>query len=508
MAFRSFLKLTAILLFVGAMPVHAAGQTKNEARSLLGELPIAFEPNEGQAVQGYTFVARRPELTAAFAPNFADLSVRGNNNSAAHLRLRFMHGAARSIQGENKLESKTNYLLGNGPEQWHTGVANYGRLRYRDLYPGVDLVFYGNGEQLEHDFVIAPGADPSRIHFQLEGGSGIHLEPNGDLRLNLREGELVFRRPRAYQEGKDHTQNVDAAFVLKGSEIGFRVGHYDRSRALIIDPVIVFSTYLAGGTVEFLNAVAVDGAGNVYVTGFTASPDFPTTPTSFQPACPTCVPASRQGDAFVTKIDPTGKTLVYSTFLGGSAQDSGSSIRVDANGNALVAGITSSLNFPSLNPINPNPPCCNLNLLFVTSLSPDGSALNYSGLVGSISFNTIVSLAADASGNAYIATQTDSINFPITTGTFAAIPASNPANTLVVLKVSPAGSLLYSTAIPGTATPTFDVTTNNFTPAAIAVDASGNAFVAGTAGAGFPATPGVLAGTLPADAPFRAAYAL
>ncbi|MBZ5494020.1 MAG: choice-of-anchor D domain-containing protein [Acidobacteriia bacterium] len=508
MGFRSFLKLIVVLLFIGAMPVHASGQTKNEVRALLGELPTAFEPNEGQAAKGYTFVARRPELTAAFAPTFADLSVRGNNNSAAHLRLRFIHGAAQAIEGENKLGSKTNYMLGNGPEEWHTGVANYGRLRYRDLYPGIDLVFYGNGEQLEHDFVIAPGADPSRIHFQLEGGNEIHLEPNGDLRLNLRDGELVLRRPSAYQEGKDHAQKIDVAFVLKGSAIGFRVGRYDRSRPLIVDPVMVFSTYLAGGTVEFLNAVTVDGAGNVYVTGFTASPDFPTTPTSFQPTCPTCVPASRQGDAFVSKLDPTGKTLVYSTFLGGSAQDSGSSISVDANGNALVAGITSSLNFPSLNPINPTPPCCNLNLLFVTSLSPDGSALNYSGLVGSISFNTSVSLAADASGNAYIATQTDSVDFPVSAGTFSGIPATNSAHTLIVLKVSPTGSLLYSTAIPGTATPTFDSTTNNFTPAAIAVDASGNAFVAGTAGAGLPATPGVLAGTLPADASFRTAYAL
>lgn len=508
------MRASALISLVSTFVLFAASLTTaaephKDPAALLRDLPTVFEPNVGQVPQGYDFVVRRPELSAAFALDFADLSLRSSSVRSSHLQLRFIDGKSAAIRGEKQLSSKTNYLIGNVPEQWHTGVSNYGRIRYPHLYPGVDLLFYGNGRKLEHDFVVAPGGNPSHIRLKVKGQTRISLQENGDLVMKLQEGHLTFRKPRAYQIGTHGSEEIAARFVLRDSTISFRIARYDHRRTLIIDPVIIFSTYLAGGTAEFLNGAAVDGTGNVYVTGSTSSTDFPTTPTSFQPTCPTCVPASRQGDAFVSKLDPTGKSLVYSTFLGGSAQDSGSSIRVDANGNALIAGITSSLNFPSLNPINANPPCCNLDLLFVTSLSPDGSALNYSGLVGAISFNTFVSLAADSQGSAYIATQTDFVDFPITPGTFSGIPATNPAGTLVVLKVSSTGTLVYSTAVPGTAPPAFGTLTDNCVPTGIAVDASGNVFVAGTAGAGMPTTTGALAGALPADASLlRTGYAL
>jgi hypothetical protein len=297
---------------------------------------------------------------------------------------------------------------------------------------------------------------------------------------------------------------VDAKFLLSSDgTFHFAIGSYDTRSPLVIDPVFVFSTYLGGSTgADNAAAVTTDANGNILVIGSTYSTDFPTA-NALQKSL-----GSNNQSVFVSKFDPTGATLIYSTYLGGSSQALGSpaatggAIAVDASGDAIIAGLASSSNFPQAGAIVS--PSCQINnaCYFIASLKPDGSALNYGGLVGGAegSYSNGVNgrLAVDSSGNAFLAGATDSSSFQITSGTLATSVQGYPYNEMFVLKVDPTGKLVFSTVVPGNAANNpSNPYTNFFLPTSVAVDASGNATIVGMAGPGLPTTSGVAASQFP-----------
>lgn len=466
--------------------------------------PIAFEANRGQAPQRYSFLFHRDGLRAMFLANSVDLALCGKNGCDEKLAMTFV-GADSVPEPRSALTGHANYFLGNDSARWIRNIPLSSAIEYKELYPGVSLTFYGNGQELEHDFRIAPGADPSRIALRFDGAARIDLSGDGSLEIRTANGGLTLKRPVAYQLTETDRVPVDVGFLrAEDGSIRFRIGAYDQKRPLVIDPVIVFSSYLGGTGTDLAAAVTTDASGDVLVTGSTTSTDFPTM-NALQPTLGT-----NGQSVFVTKFDPTGETLIYSTYLGGSSQAlgatsaTGGAIAVDANGNAIIAGLTSSANFPIAGAGTSLSCQINNNCFFLASLSPDGSRLNYSGTVGGEQgfyiLGTGVSLAVDGTGNAYLAGTTDNSNFQITAGTLATSVTGYPYNETFVLKVDPTGKLLYSTVIPGTDTSSTDRLqpyTNDFIPTGIAVDASGDVTIAGTTGLGLPTTSGVVGPQFP-----------
>jgi hypothetical protein len=426
------------------------------------------------------------------------------------MRMRLVGGNAKGrIVGLDELPGRSNYFIGNDPKKWRTNVPSYTRVKYEGVYPGVDLVYYGNQGQLEYDFVVAPGADPAAIRFALSGGlevgrtqsavgSGTQnqtlrqseiqnlkskIDPSGDLVIALEGGAVRFHKPVVYQprapvsaswsaarHSKFTIQNselVDGRYMLTATnEIRFEVPTYDRRRPLIIDPYLSYSTYLGGSGTDYANGIAVDSAGNAYVTGYTTSTDFPTA----KPLQATNKAATGSGTAFVTKLNPTGSALVYSTYLGGSKVDEGLAIAVDAAGNATVTGGTASSDFPTVNPLQGTCGTCSNGYAtgFVAKLNPIGSALVYSTYLGGSAYDEVDGIALDAAGNAYLTGYTTSTDFP----TANPLQPSNASGLdAIVAKLNPAGSaLVYSTYLGGSSS---DLSNG------IAVDSFGNAYVTG-----------------------------
>src|SRR6267142_2388011 len=479
---------------------------KQTTTQTLLSLPLVFEPNSGQADPDVRFVAHGLGLKARWKAGSAEIFLPGGPAQTNRLVLSWGAGRKAFVQGEDLLPGKTSYFHGNDPGRWHAGIDNYARIRYSQVYPGIDLACYGNGDHLEHDFIVAPGARPEKIRFDLQGAQRVELDKSGDLIVHLAGGTLKFKRPFAYQESGEKRIPVPARFVLQGSRVAFKLGRYDRSRTLTIDPVLSFSTFLAGTGFDQISGVAVDSSDNIYVTGSTNSSDFPTA-SPLQPACSHCAAFPHRTDAFIAKLNPTGTALIYSTYLGGGLSDEGHSIAVDSSGNAIIGGNTTSPDFPAVNPIG-NPSCCSNDYLFVASLSPSGASLNYSGIVGPlrqvVTFgvsqppqSTQVLVTADAGGNAYVTSQTSFSGFPTTPGTLAAVPASSPSPTLVAAKISPAGGLTLSTAIPGNSgpgplPPPGSPGPNTFFQHSISVDAGGDVIITGAGTAGLPTTAGVV----------------
>jgi len=491
--------LALSLLSVQVMVCSAAEPSRTFQLS-----PIAFETNRGQAPQKYSFLFHRDGLRAKFFANGADLVLCGKSGCDEKLALSFV-GAHSVPESTSILTGHANYFFGNDSSRWIRNIPLSSAIEYKELYPGISLSFYGNGQELEHDFRVAPGADPSRIALRIDGAMRIDQNGDGSLEIHTANGALTLKKPVAYQLSEGKRVPVDARFLQAGDgSIQFRVGAYDPKRSLVIDPVIVFASYLGGQGTDLATAITTDANGDVLVTGSTTSTDFPT-------SNPLQSSLGTNGQSiFVTKFDPTGKTLIYSTYLGGSSQAlgassaSGGAIKVDANGNAIVAGLTSSGNFPVAGAGTSLSCQTNDNCFAIASLSPDGAKLNYSGTVGGeqgfYTFGTGVNLAVDASGNAYLAGTTDNSNFQITSGTLATSVTGYPYNETFVLKVDPTGKLLYSTVIPGNDTNSTDLLqpyTNDFIPTGIAVDTSGDVTIAGTTGLGLPTTAGVVGPQFP-----------
>ncbi len=387
--------------------------------------------------------------------------------------------ASPRVEALEELPGKANYFLGNDPTKWRTNVPTYARVHYQDLYPGIDLIYYGNQRQLEYDLVVRPGADPSRIRLGVQGADTLDVDAQGDLVLHTAGGDIRQRKPAAYQEIDGMRQEISGGYVLKGSHtVGFEVGAYDASRPLVIDPVLFYSTYLGGSSDDFGSGIAVDSSGDAYVTGYTLSTDFPTTVGAFQT---THAADGGLDDGFVTKLNPTGAALVYSTYLGGSSDDFGFGIAVDSSGDVYVTGYTLSTAFPTTVGAFQMTNAGGYDG-FVTKLNPTGAALVYSTYLGGSSDDFGRGIAVDAAGSAYVTGYTYSTAFPTTVGAFQTTHAADSGrNDAFVTKLNPTGAgLVYSTYLGGNS---FDVGLG------IAVDALGSAYVTGgTQSTNFPTT--------------------
>jgi hypothetical protein len=539
---RSVLALFTSILGFSSL---AGAATNARVSESYGKLPLQFEANRGQTHKDVRFLSRGPGyslyLTAGEAvlvlskPN-ADAKrnartverpdAKAQTNPVA-LRMSLV-GAARepAVTGVDELPGKANYFIGKDRSKWRTNVPTYAKVQYENIYPGIDLVYYGNQRQLEYDFVLAPGADPRKIVLDFKDAEQIEINAQGELVLHAAGADLRQHKPIIYQQIDGVRHEIAGGYVRKGANrVGFQVAAYDASRPLVIDPTLSYSTYLGGGGSDMARRVAADSDGNAYVTGQTTSFDFPTTSGAFQTV------HGFNNDVFVTKLNPSGSALAYSTYLGGNNVDAGNGIAVDANGNAYVTGFTTSTDFPTtpgafravsgggfvtkLDPAGSSlvystylggaqgagiavdaqgnayvtgtagtdfqtTPGAFQSVFgagpadaFVMKLNADGSALVYSTYLGGSKVDMASGIAVDTGGNAYVAGSTDSTDFPTTPGAFRAVPGGG-----FITKLDPAGSsLVYSTYL-------------NAPIGAIAVDAQGNAYVTGTAGTDFQTTPG------------------
>ncbi len=484
-----------------------------------GKLPLAFEANHGQSDSRVKFLARGNGYALFLTPSEAVFTLsktssgagktvgsrdpKGTNEVTAVLRMGLL-GAnpAPRIAAMDELPGKSNYFIGNQPSGWHTNVPNFRKVAERKVYPGIDLIYYGTQRQLEYDFVVAPGASAELIQLVFHGAKQVSTDNQGELIISMKQGDLVMHKPVAYQEVKGVRRPVAAGFAKKGARtIAFQVGKYDRRYPLTIDPILSYSTYLGGTGIDVANGIAVASDGTAFVVGSTHSVDFP--------VAHALQPDHGGGDdfpqdAFVTKLSADGKTLLYSTYLGGENQDFGNGIAVDSFGNAYVTGTTFSPHFPVTLPVwDPscggdgkcgasfNPSGFIVSNAFISKLNTAGSALVYSTFLGNYEDVTGTAIAVDADGNAYVTGQTTPMILPTV---LIVPPAPEPApfpilngfkgNTVptigldgitngYIAKFSATGiSLLYSSYIGGT---------SEDSGFGVAADTSGNAYVTGFA---------------------------
>lgn len=504
-------------------PSRSQAASRHKIVESYGRLPLSFEANRGQVDSQVKFLSRGNGSTIFLTSTEAVLALR-NGAAQPSDASRPLHGQRETsvgrkmapqlpglrrplvlrmklvganpeaqIAGSEPLPGRSNYFTGRDPAKWHTNVPHFARVKYRGIYPGVDLVYYGNQRQLEYDFVVAPGGDPSRIELAVSGAEKVHVDSHGDLVLWAAGQEVRWRKPVMYQPVAGSRQEVSGGYVEKANHVvGFAVGPYDASQPLVIDPVLAFSTALGGNDSDRALGIALDAAGDIYVTGVTSSFGFPTTPGAFQSQFPSQGPLA-EGEAeagFVTKIKADGSALLYSTFLAGglptavgqsvSVGDGGSAIAVDSAGNAYVTGFTFSSAFPTTpgavqttfgggicQPAS-NSACSDA---FVTKLNPTGSGLVYSTFLGGNGADSGHGIAVDAAGNAYVTGDTKSVNFPTTGGAFQ-IAFGGGTEHVFVAKLNPSGSALaYSTYLGG------DRVDES---GGIAVDSTGNAYVTGS----------------------------
>jgi hypothetical protein len=491
--------------FVSAtMAATTPPETMNQARLVesLGQLSLSFEANRGQTDPTVQFLSRGQGYSLFLTPAEAVLTLhKANPNiqpsrrdlllnklkpakpaapSAAVLRMQ-LQGANPQAQAEGleELPSKTHYLRGKNPKAWRTGIPSYAKVKYHGIYPGIDLVYYGNQRQLEYDFMVAPGADPKAIHLRFDGAQQLSLDAKGQLIVKTQDGEVIQHRPLIYQEIGGVRKVIEGGYDLnsgkerKISEVGFQIARYDASKPLIIDPVLAYSTYWGGNGGERADDIAVDAFGNAYITGSTSSADFPIVKGVQSDLY------SGSFDVFVTKFNTTGTKILYSTYLGGSESESGESIAVDKQGNAIISGYTHSADFPSHNPLQPD--CHIVNDYegdaFVAKLNATGTAFVYSTCLGGNSAEFLSAIAVDRFGNAYVTALTRSSDFP-TLNPFQASMSGDQDP--FISKISPTGSLVYSTYFGGSET--FGEASTG-----VAIDKFGNAYIVGfTTASDFP----------------------
>ncbi|MBI4479698.1 MAG: SBBP repeat-containing protein [Acidobacteria bacterium] len=485
-------------------PAHAARNlSHDQLAASFARLPLQFEVNRGQADSQAKFLARGPGYALLLTSNEAVLSLSGNKKSefrsqkSEEGRKRRLAGLARgkievhapmpdreestlirmklaganpaaAPEGIDPLPGKTNYLVGNDPAEWRTGVETFSKVKYRDVYAGIDLIYYGNPQQLEYDFIVAPGASPSEIEMEFSGAGRVQLDAAGDLIVSLSNQAganrpVRFRQPVVYQESDGRRREIEGRYALREERrVGFELAAYDPHLPLVIDPVLTYSTYLGKSGWDEIHAIAVDGSGNVYATGFTTSPDFPL-------VAPFRATKAAARDVFISKLSPDGTKLIYSTYLGGNDTDDGRGLAVDSSGKVTVAGYTYSTDFPVASAFQTTRSGTNTADGFVARLNESGAALVYSTYLGGTGDDAIWGLGLDGDGNAYVAGETTSSIFPTTLNAFQRTRASTRDS--FVTKVSPTGNtLVYSTYLGGN---------SDDSAQGIAVGGDGTAYVTG-----------------------------
>jgi Beta-propeller repeat len=529
-----------------ALISHPVSKSSLPVSQSYGTLPIYFEPNLGQTDSQVKFIARGSGVTtlltateAVFSLPIADFrlpsgkqsikpvgygdpagwdqrsldlspwnsfgrsdsgfgptsqtpqSAIANRQSAIRMKLIGANPKAQ-IEGLDRLPGISNYFIGNDPKKWRTNIPHYAKVRYLDVYPGIDLVYYGNPQQVEYDFVVQPGANPSSIRLAFEGTEAIQMNRDGDLILKIAGASVRQVRPRIYQEIEGQKQNIPGSYVLNESgTVSFALGSYDLAKAIVIDPVLLYSTYLGGIGADAGYAIAVDNQGYAYLTGYAASRNFPLKNPYQGPVDTICTdpfvgtqyPCS---DVFISKLSPEGTELIYSTYLGGVGEEFGAGLALDASGNVVITGGTSSTNFPTTPGALTLPPSTGISCrrgtitdAFVTRLNAAGNALLYSTYLGGACADSGSSIALDSSGNATIVGTTTSTNFPTTPGAYSTTHRGFGMQDGFVARLNSSGSaLVYSTFV------------NEFLPSSVALDSAGNAFVAGTTSGGIPTTAG------------------
>jgi hypothetical protein len=506
-------------------------------------LPWSFETNAGQTDASVDFLAHIQGGTVFLAPTEATLLLgpASQQPPAAQyaLRMRWVGAHAAPPVGAQPLPGVASYFLGADRSRWRTGLKTYARVRYAGLYPGIDLTYYGQGRELEYDVVLQPGADLSRVELAFEGADSLSVDGEGDLRVRLGERELIQHRPTVYQEDRGARIAVKASYAVDAHQrVTFRVEGYDPRRPLVVDPVLTFSelfsgqtgdgdatavtadatgaayvtgrtsslafpttsgvvqptatsdsaflvkldpsgstlvyaTYLGGTSSIWPTSVAVDSAGDAYVTGYTKSSDFPTTPGAFQPSY-----GGGSDDGFILVLNPLATQLLYASYLGGSGDDRAWGVSTGNGTNAYVVGTTNSKDFPTTDggfqTVMPGS-----SAGFVTKVASDGTGLSYSTFLGGSVSGEVNGVAVDSTGSAYVVGLTQSLNFPTTPGAFEGDVDGGAA---FVTKLDPTGATLaYSTLLGG----------SGDQPYGIAVDSQGDAYVAGTtSSSNFPTTPG------------------
>lgn len=504
---------------ITGLPDNINGEAESRGHSLFAGLPLIFEPNQGQgnldpADRRARFVTHGSGYSLFLGPEGAILSLASRPKPEGSRRDSAKHAAAltpveslqmklaganpnANLTGTGLLPGKSNYFLGNDPAKWRRGVPQFARVRYENVYQGIDLLFYGNQGRLEYDFQVAPGADPRQAELEFKGAKQLVLK-DGALVVNGNgdDGEIGSVRleaPQVYQEIAGKRRAVEGNFVLRGANrAGFAIGAYDHSRELVIDPILTFSTYFGGSGDEHATSIAVDGSFNIYLTGSTTSPNLPSTTGILQTTL------NGAQNVYIAKITPPlgslPAVLDYVTYLGGNGTDSPAGIRVDGRGDPFVAGTTSSTNFPTtaLTAYQPVPEAGSTGTshVFVTELKNDATALQYSSYLSGNGTDIASGMTIDASGYIYVTGTTTSsdaastnVQFPASTLP-QALPYQNTPRAPIqffVTKVNTAaprtGSIAYSTYFGGA---NFDTPTAIAVGGGIAVDTNLNVYFTGT----------------------------
>ena len=458
-------RITAML--AGATCIFAAGipqgliipsQQKKLTDSQV-RMPLTFEPNRGQAPSDIRWISRTPHRTLLLTSTEALLVMNGEKAATVRMKLTGSNVEART-EGVDKLKSVSNYFLDNNPSDWRTAIPHYARVKYKEVYPGIDLVYYGADRELEYDFVVAPAADSRQIELAYEGADKIRVEDNGDLVLEVNGRTIRQLRPKVYQMIGDKKQEIAAGYRIRnGNRVEFALAKYDRKRQLVIDPVLQYSTYFGQEGQDQSLSVATNATGDIYLTGQTSS-------TRFQTSGKAQPEPGGNSDAFIAKFTGGGDML-WTSYLGGRQVDVGRSIAVDESGNAYVVGTTNSPEFPMRNAAYET--FAGTFDAFLTKISSDGQQFLYSTYLGGSQYDDALGVAVDSQGNAYVAGQTLSFDLPVRNA-FATAPSGGGQDTFVVKLATTRANIFYFTYVGGNGV---DLATG------LAIDAQGNAYVCG-----------------------------
>jgi hypothetical protein len=457
--------LAGLCVTAGALAAPGFAASTQSNINNLGNLPLFFEANQGQTSPRARYLSRGVGHVLWLSDSDAILKFK-KTGVVDSVALRWVGGKKVAPEAEDPQEGKSNYLIGADQSKWKTEVPHFGRVRYRAVYPGIDLVFYGKQSRLEYDFLVAPNADASKIRLQFDGAKRLSLD-NGDLLIKTAETDLRQLRPVAYQETAQGRRYVSAEYVIASNDqVKLKLGAYDAKMPLVIDPVISWTMSLSGSNYDLGEAIALDAAGNSYVTGATLSADLLQGSTRHRTY-------SAGGDAYVAKINAAGTAIVYVTFLGGGGLDAAHGIRVDSQGNAVVIGETNS----SADAFPASPfPLVNaadgvygggLRDAFVTKLNAAGNTLLFSTFIGGTLRDVGRAIAVDTADQVYVAGYTNSADLSSVTGTYQGGATTGDA---FVAKLTPLGAIAYCVYQGGT---------KDETGVGIAVDQAGNAYLTG-----------------------------